>query len=49
MLSNTAPASLAWVWLLPAGLLAVGLAAPAEPAVAAAVGLAAGLSLSGSI
>jgi hypothetical protein len=47
MLTRRAP--VAWAWLLPTGLLAVGLAAPAEHAVAAGVGLAAALSLSGSV
>jgi hypothetical protein len=49
MAQRTASPLLAWVWLAPAGLLAAGLAAPAESAVAFAVGLAAALSLSGSV
>jgi hypothetical protein len=49
MLSHTSSPPFAWVWLLPVGLLAVGLFAPAGSPIAFAVGLAAALSLSGSI
>lgn len=49
MLNLTIPTPFAWFWIVPAGLLAAGLIASAEPAVAGAIGLAAALSLSGSI
>lgn len=38
-----------WVWLLPALLVAIGLALGLMPAAALGVGLAAALSLSGSV
>ena len=38
-----------WVWLLPALLVALGLALGSVPAAAFGVGLAAALSLSGSV
>jgi hypothetical protein len=38
-----------WVWLVPTGLLAVGALSSASPVVGFAMGLAAAVSLSGSV
>jgi hypothetical protein len=48
VLTTAAPAPFAWCWLLPLSLLAIG-ARPVRSATAAAIGVAAALSLSGSI
>lgn len=48
-LSGSAPAILRWVWLLPLAVIATGLASHLVSLAALGIGLAAGLSLSGSI
>ncbi|HEX8071326.1 MAG TPA: hypothetical protein VF546_15330 [Pyrinomonadaceae bacterium] len=47
--SQTTRHSFSWVWLIPTALIALALLARAAPLVAAGIGLAAALSLSGSI
>ncbi len=49
VLGRTISTSPVWVWSLPTALLGTGLLLPGETAVGCAVGLAAALSLSGSI
>ena len=48
-ISRTTRNSFSWVWLIPAGFIALATLTRDEPLIALGIGLAAALSLSGSI